>query len=114
MSNYDQEAVMQTLLPSNQRDIVEPYINKFFEVVPKIFKFRTKDDRSSFFHYLSPSKFADEEILAKYKQLLNHPDATSSLKKHTSDEIERIEKFLKGQKLYLESIKDSPKFRALI
>ena len=114
MSNYDQAAVMQTLLPLNQRDIVEPYINKFFEVAIDIFKNRTNDDRTSFFYYLSPSKFADEEILEKYKLLLKHPEATSSLKKSTSDEIERIEKYLKGQKLYLESIKDNPKFRALI
>jgi hypothetical protein len=71
MSIYEQQSIMQTLMPSNQRDIVEPYIQKFFEIIPRIFKTRTKDDRETFFHSMSPSKFADEELLVKYKKLLS-------------------------------------------
>lgn len=104
LSVYDQQAVMRTLLPLNQVDIVRPYIDKFFEVVPKIYKTRERDGRDPFFFFISPSKFATEELLEKYRALLDHKDATRSLKQKVNEEIERIEKYLEGKKLYLATI----------
>lgn len=100
MSIYDQQATMRTLMPGNQRDIIQPYIDGFFEVIPRLFKTRQRDDRDAVFFFLSPDKFADEELLQKYKDLLTHKDITKSLTLKLSDQIERIEKFLEGQKLY--------------
>ena len=64
------------------------------------------------FFLLSPRQFADEALLEKYKALLENPEATSSLKQKTTDEIERIELYLKGQDLYLKSKMASQKAKA--
>ena len=42
LSIYDQQAIMRTLMPVNQRDIVQPYIDGFFEVIPRLFKSRQR------------------------------------------------------------------------
>ncbi len=114
ISIQDQQAIMATLMPKHQYDIVKDLVDEFFKIVPKAFKTRERDDRDAFFHYLSPSRFATEELLEKYKALLNHKDITKSLANKTKDDIERIEKALKGQKTYLESIEKISELKANI
>ncbi|CAI2373227.1 unnamed protein product [Moneuplotes crassus] len=110
----DQQAIMSTLMPKNQYEIVKDLIGEFFKIVPKQFKTREKDDRDLFFFFLSPNKFATEELLEKYKALLTHKDATKSLINKTKDDIERIEKALKGQKTYLEGLEKMGDLKANI
>jgi hypothetical protein len=64
------------------------------------------------FFLLSPRQFADEALLEKYKTLANSPEATKSLKLKVTDEIERIELYLKGQEVYLKSKMASQKAKA--
>lgn len=101
-------------MPKNHYDIVKDLIDEFFEVVPEAFKSRERDDRDAFFHFLSPSRFASDELLEKYKALLNQKDITKSLVNKTKDDIERIEKALKGQKTYLENIEKISDLKANI
>jgi len=112
MAIQDQQAIMATLMPKNQIDIVKDLIDAFFEVIPRAFETRERDDRDAFFFYLSPNKFASEELLGKFKALLDKPGITKSLVNKTKDQIEMLEKALQGRKVYLDTIQKDPKFKA--
>ena len=108
LSSHYQHAIMRGLMPRNQFDIVEPYVNKFFEVIPRIIETRIRDDRDGAYYALTPLQFASDELLEKYKKLLKeNNDKNKTLSIRLKDDIERIEKYLQGKKLYLSSIKET-------
>ena len=101
---HDQQAIMSTLMPKNQIDIIQPFIDDFFVKIIDIYKYRTRDDRDAVYYILSPDRYADDNLLQKYKDLLDNPESTKSLKQKVTDDVERIEKFIEGKKLYLDTV----------
>ena len=104
----EQHAIMGGLMPTNQRDIVEPYINKFFETIPRMMETRVRDDRDRTYYALTPLQFASEELLEKYRKLLiENNNKSKTLAIRLKDDIERIEKYVQGKKLYLSTIRET-------
>lgn len=106
ISLYDQEAIMRTFMPRNQKAIIEPYVNRFFEDIPKVFRTRECADRDSVFYMLSPTYFGNHEILGKYRKLIEDNQDSKSLILRVKEDIERIEKYIRGRELYNHEIKD--------
>jgi len=65
------EAAMSGFLWSKQRDLLEPYVEKFFEQVPEIVRTKDREYYSSYFAALFPSYRVEREILERSKRLLD-------------------------------------------
>lgn len=64
------EAAMSGFLWSKQRDLLEPYVEKFFEQVPEIVRTKDREYYSSYFGALFPGYRVEREILERSKRLL--------------------------------------------
>ncbi|GAB4325214.1 MAG: aminopeptidase N [Dehalococcoidia bacterium] len=55
---------------THQQDILEPYVERFFEVVPSVFSERTREFATEFFGALFPSYRVEEAVLERSRRLL--------------------------------------------
>lgn len=69
-SNHTISAVMSGFRWHHQRELLEPYTDKFFEQVRSIYKERSKEYATSFGYYLFPFNPDDDKITNRTKQLL--------------------------------------------
>jgi aminopeptidase N len=53
-----------------QRELLEPYVERFFEQVTAIFEQRPKEFASAYFTNLFPNHRIDEQVLARSERLL--------------------------------------------
>jgi len=98
-------AIMGGFNSRHQEDLLKPYISKYYEALPEIFKKRTKTYAEAFFNSVKPLE-ADEEMLKKFEEINKSiPEDNKTFKKLVLGEIEDIKRVLKGQALYKESIK---------
>ena len=104
-SIWEARAIMSTLMPKSQFDIVEPLIDKFFAQIQGVFKAKLRDERDAIYAGLSPIKFASSEILSKYEMLIDSLDENEnkSLLKNLKEDVLDIEKILRGKELYAKS-----------
>jgi Mg-chelatase subunit ChlI len=105
-SIWEQRAIMSTLLPRSQSELVSPLIDRFFEEIEVVFKNRLRDERDAIYHGLAPLHFASPELLNKYKALASklNPNENKSLVAKLNQDIQRLEKILAGHELYVKSI----------
>lgn len=103
-SRYEITAVCKALFPKNQTDLAAPYIEKFFQEMPKVFKEKTLQTSEMVFIFLSPSRFANKDVLALYKKTLaefrESPLFSKTLEQKLREDIERVELYIDGQELY--------------
>jgi aminopeptidase N len=76
-----------------QRDLLEPYVEQFFERAPGIFEERTKEFASAYFGQLFPSQRVDQAILARSERLLSEVAGKNALLermlRESNDDLQR-------------------------
>lgn len=98
-------AVMSGFNSKGQKDLLEPYIAKYFEALPGIFEKRPRRFAEAFCTNLRPRE-VNEELLKRFEEINKTiPEDQKTFKKVVLEEIEDIKRILKGQGLYKESIK---------
>lgn len=55
---------------SEQREILEPYVDRFFDSAAEVFRTKDKEFASDFFRYLAPGYRVEHEIVARAQRLL--------------------------------------------
>ena len=88
-SLYLTSAAMSGFNWSEQRDVLEPYVDRFFAGVSDVFRNKDKEFASDFFRFLSPAYRVEREIVARAEGLLaegqESPVLTRMLKEFVDD-----------------------------
>ena len=69
-SLYLTNAAMGGFNWSHQRDLLEPFVDRFFEAAPGVFKTRDNEFATDFFRAMAPSYRVEREIVARAEELL--------------------------------------------
>jgi aminopeptidase N len=76
-----------------QRDLLEPYVEQFFERAPSIFEERTKEFASAYFNQLFPSQRVDQAIRDRSERLLSEVAGKNALLermlRESNDDLQR-------------------------
>ena len=96
-SQHLRNSAMAGFWDSREREMLEEYVDKWFEIIIPTFKNGERRFAEAVFHNLKPSNvFKTPEMLAKYKTLQEKiGDDQKYLKKLLSDSIENLEAVLK-------------------
>lgn len=91
-SNYVRAAKMGGFYGSDQFDIVSPYYDKFYEVLPLMFKSGSYKSFSSFFNYMLPrgGEIKDSHIVRLVCLKQDTPDTDKVFTKTLQDGIELL------------------------
>lgn len=108
-SIWEQRAIMSTLMPKSQSDIVLPLVDRFFDEIDIVFKNRLRDERDAIYFCLTPLNFASPELMEKFRRLVKrlNPGENKSLIAKLNEDIERLQRILNGQELYNKTIEQS-------
>jgi aminopeptidase N len=78
---------------TNQRDLLEPYVGRFFEILPEVFRTRQREFAMAFFRNLFPAYRVERDILAQSQQVLQAAGEENPLLfrmlREANDDLER-------------------------
>ncbi|MET9829121.1 aminopeptidase N [Streptomyces sp. NPDC006385] len=97
LPNAVQEAVIGGFVQTDQRELLAPYTDKFFEVVKDIWDARSHEIAQQIATGLYPSLQVSEETLAKTDAWLASADPNAALRRLVSESRSGVERALKAQ-----------------
>ncbi|MGW3465437.1 ERAP1-like C-terminal domain-containing protein, partial [Streptomyces olivaceoviridis] len=97
LPNAVQEAVIGGFVQTDQRELLAPYTDKYFEVVKGIWDARSHEIAQQIAIGLYPSVQVSEETLAKTDAWLASAEPTAALRRLVSESRAGIERALKAQ-----------------
>ena len=76
-----------------QKELLDPYVEKFFAIVPEIYRTRDKEFSSGYFGALFPGYRVERPVLARAERVLAETEAElpmlARMLKEANDELER-------------------------
>lgn len=108
MSLHNMGASMGHFNKLNQLDIVEPYLDKFFDVIDNYYSTHNNLYSQTFFWSLSPGFLNNEKVLNKFRDVLAKADKTkASFVNQVKDQIQKIEMVIEAKKMNNEYLKNN-------
>jgi aminopeptidase N len=97
LPNAVQEAVISGFVQTDQRELIAPYTDRYFEVVKDIWDARSHEIAQQIAIGLYPSVQVSEETLAKTDTWLSAAEPNAALRRLVSESRAGIERALKAQ-----------------
>jgi aminopeptidase N len=81
--------------------LMEPFVDQYFELVPKIWETRTFHIAEYFIELLYPTALASDELVARTKEFIAKPEISSkpALKRILSENLDNVQRALKIRKV---------------
>lgn len=98
-------SAMNGFAPRAQRELVEPYTDKFFAAIVGVFKDRSKGYATSYWYSLCPSTNDAGDVLPRLQTLLaslGDGEDVSILVRLVKEQIDSVERVLKARRLILD------------
>ena len=97
-SRYLNQAAMSGFNWTHQRELLESYVERFFEQVPKVFQERDREFATVFYSGLYPAYIVDQDILERSQELLNKTTADQTvLQRMLRESIDTLDRAIKCQ-----------------
>ena len=97
-SRYLNQAAMSGFNWTHQRELLESYVGRFFEQVPKVFQERDREFATVFYSGLYPAYIVDQDILERSQELLNKTTADQTvLQRMLRESIDTLDRAINCQ-----------------